>query len=129
MTPMILPLVVSLAAVGINAGTYRPAAEPVAAVVDLRDLASGVSFEPAAYPAGVDGWRGDAAYPEKFRWSANDDRAPLPAAGQPGRQSVLVSARTDLINIGADPAAADDSEFEVTRGAGLVGIGFRVRFR
>ena len=125
MTPVILPLVASLVAVGVPTDSYRPSVAPAVAETDLRALSAPAPVrtdEADAVARAVAG----SGYPEAFQWSASEELAPIPASGAP-RQSVLVTGNDDDLTFDAGLVSAE--EFEVSRGTRLIGMGFRWRFR
>lgn len=116
---MFLPLAVSLAAVGIDAASFRGA----------DDLA--FASAPAGYFSSqdpVEAAIAGSSYPDAYRWQGSGDSAELGDFGAPRAQGYAVLADSDVVSF-ADPVDASDEAFNWTNGGGMVGIGFRWRFR
>lgn len=126
MTPVILPLVASLVAVGVPTDSYRPSLEPAAAVMDLRAQSAPAPALSDEHADAVERAVAGSGYPEAFQWSGGEALASIPASGAP-RQSVLVTGNDDDLTFDAGLASAE--AFEVSSGTRLIGVGFRWRFR
>ncbi len=119
MTPMFLPLVVSLAAVGMDAASFRGADDGAFASGGAGDFSSQDPVEAAI--AG-------SSYPDAYRWHGGGDSAELRQFEVPLGQAGVASSNRNVVSF-ADPGDASDETFDWTNGGGMVGIGFRWRFR
>lgn len=119
MTPVLLPLVVTLASVGINTASFTPTDDLRTRKVDL-----GYLVDPA-----LGSLIAGSAYPEAYRWTGSGGSAELGKSGGPVSQARVVANDSDVVAGFSDPGAPSDEEFSWTSGVGMVGIGFRWRFR
>ena len=129
MTPIALPLVMSLVSLGISEARFQPSAE-------IWKEFSGSRFLPSAESAALKTPGGGSvvalqgsAYPEAYRW--NQDEALLAPVDLDGP---AVQARVTLNQGGTQVSGTEDDDspdhdFDLTRGVGLVGVGFVWRYR
>jgi hypothetical protein len=123
---LVLPLVVSLAAISAHNDDYRPAARPVGPWVDARAMAEPL---PPAYRVttpGLEDALAQSSYPESLRFA--DSTVDAQAAPH-GNRSLVVADKPRPVPEWLASTGQPDDEFDVTHGGGLVGIGFRWRFR
>lgn len=129
MTSILLPLVVSLASLGINAPRLTPVADLPSGNVGTEFLWSQDPLDPAAATPDLANLVAGSSYPEAYRWTSSSGSAELDDSGAPIAQAGLVSRDSQAITGFSDNGEPLEDEFSFTRGAGIVGIGFRWRFR
>ena len=125
MTPIVLPLVMSLVSLGISEARFQPSAE-------IWDEFAGSRFLPlAAVGAGtgsVAGLQG-SAYPEAYRWNQDDSLLASVEFGGPALQARVPLNQGGTQVSGAEGDDSQNHDFDLTRGVGLVGVGFVWRYR
>ena len=129
MTPILLPLVASLASVGINMASMSATDGLRSGKVDLEYFSSQDPVNGASVDAAVGDVLAGASYPEAYRWTGSTYAAELGKSGGPVSQARLASGDSSAVVGIADLDGASDEEFSWTGGVGGGGIGFRYRFR
>jgi len=129
MTPILLPLVMSLVSLGVSEPSFQPSAaiwdefagSRYLPRVDTGTLATAGYSEMLALSGG--------AYPEAYRLNPDEAlAAPVELSVSAAQVQALADrayARAAEIERQDEP----DSDFDMTRGVGLVGVGFVWRYR
>ncbi len=130
MTPIVLPLVLSLASFGIVESRLVPAVDQPASKIDVRYLSTEGLFDAASFGSAEGKLWSSSSYPEAYRWTGRDGIA------EPGEYDGAIS-RAGLVTgdgnvlLGLDsPDDYSDNDFRWTRRVGGgVGVGFIWRYR
>lgn len=129
MTPILLPLAASLAALGINVSRPTPATALAPGNVATESWSSQQQVDPPAVAYAVDSVIAGSSYPDEFRWTSAADSGALDSSGRPMSQARVVAGdRAVVAGLAAGGDSPDDA-FSWTSGVGVVGIGFSWRFR
>lgn len=129
MTPVLLPLVATLASVGINTAGFTPTDDLRNRKVDLGYLSVQDPLDAPTLDPALGSLIAGSSYPEAYRWTGSGGSAELGKSGGPVSQARVVSGDSDVVEGFDDPDDPSDEEFSWTSGVGMVGIGFRWRFR
>jgi len=129
MTPILVPLVISMASLGISEARFQPSADIWTEFAGSRYLPRATGNELMADDAGSAAALAGSAYPEAYRWNPPEDGA---GPGELGGVSVQARAPVEPLGkqaAGTDPDEVPDHDFDLTPGVGLVGVGFVWRYR
>lgn len=129
MTSILLPLVVSVASLGIHAPSFTPVDSSPSIKVSSEYLSSQDRRNAWTVTSAVREVIAGPAYPEEYRWTSSGRSAELGELGEPISRDRVVSGVSDFVEGLSNPDDSADEEFSWTNGVGLVGVGFRWQFR
>jgi len=130
MTPVVLPLVLSLASIGIVESRVAPAVDLPSSRIDMRYLSTQEFFDAASFGSAEGRLMSGSSYPEAYRWTGSDGITEPGELAGPMSQARLVAGGGNVLLSLDSPDDYSDSEFRWTRRVGGgVGVGFLWRYR
>lgn len=129
MTPIVLPLVVSLVSVAIDTSRLAPHNDLRSRQFSLAHSSGQDPLRPAPPAVDIAAVLSESRYPERYRWTSRAGSAEPGSLHGPVWQAHVASDVAEIAAVLADPGPGSDEEFSWTSGVGMVGIGVRWRFR
>lgn len=129
MTPIFLPLVVSLVSVAIDTSRLVPHNDLRSGQFSVAHSSGQDPLRPAPPAVDISAVLSGSRYPERYRWISRAGSAEPGNLGGPVRPARVASDDGQMAAVLADPDQDSDEEFSWTSGVGMVGIGVRWRFR